>query len=137
MSLFLTILAAGILVGSVPEEISGEIEQGLGLCGKWVGNCWGWPDADEETLQVEVEPGIFLLHQGDEGIGLFIEWVDEGQGMLRMLNIEGRIVGLGIYKREADRLIICFRETKDGRPASFRASKGECLLILNRVKPRK
>jgi hypothetical protein len=59
---------------------------------------------------------------------------DEGRGRLRIRSA-GRKAGLGIYKREGDRLFLCIRAENDGRPTSFQAAQGQALLILRRIPP--
>jgi hypothetical protein len=94
------ILAAGMAVGNGPEKVSGEREQWLDLRGEWEG-----------TLMHGIGQGSILIR---EGIWCLNNMTDEGRGELRVGRGESR--WLGIYRQDGDRLIICNREARQGRP---------------------
>lgn len=135
MSTLAIILAVGMVIGSGPEKVTGEMEENLHLQGDWVGESWG---DDGVVWQVKLRDGDLCFSSGKEVASplpvAFI--VDEGHGRFR---VDWPLPGdsLGIYKQEGDHLVMCCRDGHQGRPTSFRLGSGQLLLILNRVKPRK
>jgi hypothetical protein len=59
--------------------------------------------------------------------------VDEGQGRFRA-KLGDREV-LGIYSRQDDRVVLCWRGTDRGRPTRFVDEECADVVILRRVRP--
>ena len=130
---FALALAAGLMLGSGPESVSGETDPGLDLQGDWVG-VWQFTTPREEVSWDA------YLHNGRLSIwptnccGLEFrpwaewdfKWVDEGAGKLRRGDL------IGIYRWDGDRLDICCCDPSKGRPTSFQAGNRQYLLILRR-----
>ena len=129
------VLAAAMAVpGNGPEKVSGELEQGLDLRGKWMGTAEGgsW------RLQGKLQLGNGRIHLvGEPEVWHAYESIHEGEGRLSF-SFRASPPRLGIYKWEDDDLLVCICTNPRGqRPTTFRASEDQCLLILHRVKPRK
>jgi hypothetical protein len=133
MSTLVMALAAGLTLGSSPEPVSMEFEQRLDMRGEWEGTekgtcIVGKPYSGEillvgqmMTLTCRVGDGLAITKKS-------CKFVDEGPGTLRTP------WGLGIYRQNGDRLLICFSKDGRPRPTSFRAGNGQVLLTLRRVK---
>jgi hypothetical protein len=134
-TLVLVLVTTMAVPGSGPEMVSGEMEQGLDLRGKWKGTLHlephrvksveVWPDGDWSEIHTKDEPGFYRVKTRNEGGGRV------------SLNFSDEVVFLGIYRQDGDHTIICFRVEGEGRPISFQAGDSQHLLILHRVKPRK
>ena|SRR5262245_33573684 len=140
-ALAMVLMAAMAIPGNGPEKVSGEVEQGLDLSGKWEAICYR-PGGGVLRGQASISEEGGLSISGQQGPArrggqgrfhiAFGKVIDEGSGHIRSQNS----LGIGIYKQEGDRLLICFGYDKH-RPTSFRAGDGQFLLILRRVKPGK
>lgn len=74
----------------------------------------------------------FEFDNGNARASLDNPTIDEGNGKLRFRGM------LGIYQQDGERIFICLGVSMPRqRPAFFRASNGQHLLILHRAKPRK
>jgi hypothetical protein len=141
MSALAMILAAAMTVpGDGAEKVSAEIaaSQPLDLRGEWNGV---WETGRVNYAVKHLVEGEACSYQqipkGRWGPAYLIpKFVDEGVGRLRLQWVEDGPC-LGIYKQDGERLTICFRDARKGRPQSFRTDHGQNLLILHRVKPSK
>jgi hypothetical protein len=138
MSAFVMVLAAGIVVGSGPEAESAEMEQRLDLRGEWEGSCREEAVSGKAGLS---KWGLCLEYPRAGGrppplLGPFPA-SDEGSGKARFWGKWGTGTSLGIYKWEADRLIICLGENGAARPTSFHTGSRQTLIILQRIQPGK
>jgi hypothetical protein len=140
MSALAMILTAAMMVpGDWPEKVSGEVRkpQQLDLRGEWR----GIRKTEKDKYEVYASEGMGSLScrrlpKGRQGpFYLSPRITDEGGGKLRLIWWDNPC--LAIYEQDGDRLTICFRDARKGRPISFRSSDGHDLLILHRVKPRK
>ena len=131
------ILTAAIAIpGNGPDMVSGEIEQGLDLHGQWKGT---WVYEDGVCYDADTDESRSLIgFTGNMMTSLELsDIIDEGRGKCRMKwfwSEDGWC--RGIYRQDGDRLTICFCDRRGPRPTSFRAAKGQHLLVLRRVKPR-
>jgi hypothetical protein len=137
MSSLMIALVAGMTVGSSPERISSQAEERLCIDGYWEGT-WQILSRRNEvrTFQLRLEPGsIWSIPPGGRvpPSKEDCEWIDLGNGKCQLTDEKSTLVG--IYKREADRLLICLRGKGDGIPAAFQVRDGQILIILKRVKP--
>jgi len=133
MSVLAMILAVAMVVpGSGPEKVSGEMEQGLDLCGEWKGT---FRHRDGDVGRAHLSAGWLNLKMPTSVSVASWRTVNEGEGKLQIeLGLEDY---LGIYHRDSDRVTICFRNVRSGYPRSFDIGDGQYLLILHLVKPRK
>jgi hypothetical protein len=133
MSAFVLVLAAGMVVGSGPEKVSAEVEQGLDLTrGKWEGF---WLDARGRTRTVVLRP--WRPDRVLVGCGPAYPFAcrDEGRGAIR-----GNFCGepfVGIFRWDGECLTLCVREVAKGRPAFFQGGDGQHLIRLYRAEPDK
>ncbi len=127
------ILAAGMTVpGNGPEKVSGEMEQGLDLSGKWEGI---YPHPLSES-RVGLTDGRFVELVNNLSLFLSERVIDEGKGRLRVrMCWDADFVG--IYRQEGNNLTICCRYACEGYPTSFQIGKHQVLYLLHRVKPAK
>jgi hypothetical protein len=133
MSVLAMILTAAMVVpGDGPKMESGEVEQQLDLNGVWQGII---KYGDKTRDVIFNDSGLCVWEGGNGSLSLW-EVHDEGQGRFRFVE-DSRRTYAGIYEQREDYLAICYRKESEGRPASFRATDGQGLLILHRVKPRK
>lgn len=121
MSALAMILTAAMVVpGDGRERVSMEMVQVFDLSGEWKAR---WID-DRWGVGIETAPHKLLANT-----------VFEGVNKLRITYRGG--CHLGIYKEEANHVVICLREPGRGRPRDFRVKPDQELLILHRAKPRK
>jgi hypothetical protein len=140
MSALAMILTAAMMVpGDGPEKVSAEVRkpQPLDLRGKWK----GIRKTEKGEYEVLASDGMSQLScrplpRGKQGPSYLTPRItDEGKGKLRLMWFDNPC--LGIYEQDGDRLTICFRDVRKGRPISLRTVGGQELLILHRIKPRK
>jgi hypothetical protein len=144
MSATALVLLAGFAMGSDPHPVSTETEVRFSLDrdweGSWDGQCLGPVIILNHKLprtitkaRVVLRPNGFSLSSDTvslgQGWGMPTRWIDEGKGRFRVAGLY-----LGIYKREADRVIICMKWAEHGRPTSFQAGDDQALLILKPAK---
>ncbi len=139
MSALAMILAAGMTVGSGPEQVSGETEQRLDVRGKWEGyHFLLFGESSErvqlqgEELKVALPDGLYATHE--------IEFTDKGRGSVHIILAVGGVVTCrfrGVYRYEGDRLIICYGKPGIPENPSIWADIGQHFLVFRRVKPRK
>jgi hypothetical protein len=135
MSAFVLILAAGMVLGDGPERVSGEVEQGLDLSGRWAGILRTDYGVTREVEIRDEDQEVLIRRDGSlEHYGWFGAW-DEGAGRLSMV-WRGEF-WLGIYKQEDDQLTICIRLGSEVRPTEFTPGDWQNVFILRRVKARK
>jgi hypothetical protein len=136
MSTLVVILAAAMAVPGIgPEAVSGEMERGLDLSGKWEGT-WLQLDWQVPVERANLDEGKLVTSHGPWHSRFDLTATDEGKGRLRLRLSEWNC--LGIYEFHDDGIRICFRSADQGYPSSFQVDKGgQRLLILHRVKPRK
>jgi hypothetical protein len=144
MSATALVLLAGFVIGSDPQPVSTETDVHFSLDRDWEGT-WEGQCLDPyiimnlklprtyNKVKVVLRPNGFNL-SGDavslgQGWGPPTRWIDEGKGRFRVAGLY-----LGIYKREADRVIICMKWAEHGRPTSFQAGDNQALLILKPAK---
>jgi hypothetical protein len=120
MSACVLLLAAGVVPGDGPGPVSSEVAEGFALYGKW--ECTHRTERDV-THYVAVSSAVHMRFFGIQ---------DEGGGQLRLL----RWQGVGIYQRQRDGYLVCFRRTSQGRPTSFGLGEGRELLVFRRVPPK-
>jgi hypothetical protein len=136
-TLVLMLTAAMAVPGNGPEKVSGEMEQGLDLRGRWEGTFQAWQGGVSGEAQVSNGKIHLRLLTVPCGAGRVYEkkWqcTDEGEGKLLLFESKRP----GIYRQHGDHIIICFRASEKGRPAAFQAEDDQYLLILHRVKSRK
>jgi hypothetical protein len=140
MSALLMTLVAGLAVGNGPERISSESAERLGLGGVWDVTVEGWQEDDDKseetvTFAVKRKWGREVAVTANTDYA----WIDEGDGRVSVRSLTtGQTIYLGIYKRQAGRLIICLMKyPKKGRPTAFRAGGGQVLATFQRPKPPK
>lgn len=124
-TLVLVLTAAMAVPGSGPKVVSGEMEQGLDLRGKWEGvklfhREWPTTIHSGKIAQPGVPPRMTSW-----------EYTDEGKGKFRA-KIDG-VAFVGIYEGRGSELILCLRHHKGGRPTCFQPGNGQHLFILHRV----
>jgi hypothetical protein len=130
MSIYAMALVAGLTLGDVPAPVSGEVVEGLDLRGEWEG-VWHWPCGTNDP--VTLSRGTMTFEEtGPMRVSAI---VDEGGGLCRLAAHDWKMPG--IYRQQPDRVMICFRESKDQRPTAFQRTSEQHLLILHRVKPDK
>jgi hypothetical protein len=145
MSALAMILTAAMMVpGDGPERVSGELAkpQRLDLSGEWKGQFTYGDRHATITLEGKMSGSIFVvMPQEIQLIDLGPErMTDEGNGrfsLRRDTKAPEAPDYLGIYKHEGDRVTICYRLTKYGRPSKFKFVDSCRLLILHRVKSNK
>lgn len=135
------IILTGLMIGSGPERVSDEIEQGLNLSGEWEGVWQTQRSSREVTLRDgKLHWAGCLVGEPPDRYEYSLHVVEEGRGNLR-IRLSNRHLGvyrcLAIYHQKGDRLLICFRAVAKGRPVGFSVNEGQRLLILHRVKPGK
>ncbi len=124
--------------GDGPEKVSGDLakRQPLDLSGEWEGT---WHDQIVQggiPIVAKVESGTFCYKFQHEKTVISIGKLhDEGQGKFRFED-QG-CIWLGIYRLDRDTLLLCFHESDQRRPDSFRTGDHQDLLILHRVKSQK
>jgi hypothetical protein len=137
------VLAAGMVTGdgTGAGRVSGETAepQRLDLNGEWRGVLKTRNNEYEVEYRGEGGWSCWLRPKGELPMCFDLRFTDEGRGRLQVtdrwqLQWWTNEPGLGIYKREGDRLTICYRNAGEGRPTSFRTGDGQDLLILRRVK---
>jgi len=135
MSALRMILMAGLAVGCGAEKLPTRFD------GVWEGR---WDEIAGDSATVRLSDGwisVVREHSLIEWGGLKID--EEGAGKLRFdieataSDEEGDRIRLGIYKWDADCLIICLGKNGGSRPKTFHGGNGQALLTLHRVKPRK
>lgn len=130
MSALAMILAAGMAVGDVLEERSGEVEeQRLDLRGEWEGTFRNYHGV-RSRFRLSNGELVVVNDQMQEVMGVGVSFVDEGKGKVRW-RVDDTVY-LGIYQQEGDRIFACFSSNQ--RPNSFQLTKKRCLLNLRRVK---
>lgn len=105
----------------------------LELNGDWEGS---WRHAQGRLMPA----GVSSLEGNDiigimDGGYIFIRIAsirDEGSGRFRIAMGQGF---LGIYKQKGDRVVLCFRQAREGYPTLLRGGDGQHLIRLRRVKP--
>jgi hypothetical protein len=135
MTALAMILAAGMAVGSGPEKVSGEVEQGLDLRGEWEGTS---PCPPKSDCVVRFVKNKLNIYDPSTKCSIGFTVIDEGGGRLRLPLTRVRGL-LGIYRyQDHDHLHICFSANETGhRPTSFHVGNDRMYLILHRVKPAK
>jgi hypothetical protein len=132
MSTFVMALAVGMTVGSAEDGTAAEVYRGLDLRGSWKGEL-SWNGHDPAPVYATSARLITTFWRIDEHAWTL---TDEGDGKGVRIELWGHRLA-GIYRQEGDRLTICFRNARFGRPTSFQRAEGQYLLILHRVKPGK
>jgi hypothetical protein len=125
MSALAMILAAGMAVGSGPENVSGEVERGLDLSGEWEGTY----QVDISDWNVRYGGGVLTYWHNQIQVRRQIpmRFVDEGHGKVRLALRDGPPITPGIYKMRNDCIIMIFwRGGNKDRQITF---------TLHRVKP--
>ena len=134
------LMAAMTVPWNGPEKVSGEVEQGLDLSGKWQGLRWRGNGEVRRFFIDKGEAWCEPLVIGSRKIRIILNdfnVVDEGAGAFRWYWETEGFCQFGIYKWDYDSLVLCLRETGKGRPTSFRVDENQSLFILHRVKPGK
>lgn len=142
-SLLFFLSVTTIIPSSGTEKTLAEIDQGLDLRGQWTGV---WCLGKDNILVASLWSGIARENKGDvyqlRGIGnkfellcRFESLVDEGSGKCHFHSSYNGKHYLGIYRREGEKIILCFQEVRYGRPRIFRVSEFSELLVLRRVTP--
>jgi hypothetical protein len=118
MSAFVMVLAAGMAVGNGPEKVSGEVEPGLDLHGKWAGSIGIEPGF---TPPASYEDGRLTVIRPDGPHSATLKLIDQGEGKCKC-----RIAGdeaLGIYQWKGQQLVLCIGR-HEKRPSTFRLEDG-------------
>jgi hypothetical protein len=125
----LLLLAAG-LPGDNPVRVEGDIaEPGpLELRGRWEGS---WSREGDTDVGVVFQAGRLTLPMMSAA-RLPFRMIDEGRGRFRA-KLGDREV-LGIYSRQGERIVLCWRGADRGRPTQFRDEDCADVLILRRVR---
>lgn len=131
-ALAMILMAAMAVPASGPEKVSGEAEQKLDLSGEWEGTWQSGSDNSKSIWDTRIRDGRFTAKWRSASGSKRWGGVDEGK---RKLRLDGGY--LGIYKWKGNRLFICYQDDAKGYPLAFHPEKGQHLLILRRVKPRK
>ncbi len=130
---FVMALAAGMAVGCGAEKVPSGLE------GVWEGR---WEEIAGDSATVRLDDGWISVVR-DGGLIEFgsLKIAEEGAGKLRF-DMEGTVSDPepdrsrhGIYKWDADRLLICLGKNRGPRPKTFQGGNGQALLTLHRVKP--
>jgi hypothetical protein len=143
MTALIMALAAGMVVGSDESGwASTEIEERLCIQNREEGTWQYYSHCYQEMLffKVTLKQGyIWLTPKGEKNptARYGCQWVDEGGGKCRMILDDPAVpCWLGIYKREAGRLIICLGDPRgERRPIAFWANYEQSLFIFHNVQP--
>jgi len=125
MTTLMIALVAGMAIDDRPERISTETEQRLLMDGEWRGTWEGFRGIPGITEIRFSRRFFFEARNKGAGFGAVSAFVDEGRGRIRFtLTIVGKkLVWLGIFKREGERLTIRFAD--------------QTRLVLEQVRPQK
>ena len=106
----------------------------LDLSAEWEGTL---EEYGGETMRVKLTKDQIYFDTGDAGSRFHWRIIAEGNGKFSCWISEPPV--LGIYHQKGEQLLMCdiFPGFHHQRPKSFEKKKGNSLLILHRVKPRK
>jgi hypothetical protein len=126
----LLLLTAG-LPGDNPVHVEGDIAPPgpLELRGRWEGS---WSREGDTDIGVAFQDGRLTLPMTPP-VSMPFRMVDEGQGRFRARL--GDVDVLGIYSRQDDRIVLCWRRADRDRPTQFVDEECADVLILRRVRP--
>jgi hypothetical protein len=124
------LLLAIALPGDNPVRVGGDIAPPgpLDLSGRWEGS---WSREGDTDIGVTLEDGRLTLPMTPPA-PLPLRMVDEGQGRFRATL--GRVELHGIYQRQDDRIVLCWRGVDRDRPTRFVDEGCADVLILRRVR---
>lgn len=136
-ALAMILTAVMMVVGDGPEKVSGEIilrPEPLDLRGDWKGKL----TTGGKTFEGKMKGLVFVLTPKETPFLDLRDCItDEGNGKFSVGYDAKNPIFLGIYMHEGDKLSICLRLPKFGRPTQFTSGDFCNLLILHRVKSRK
>ncbi len=129
-ALAIIVTAAMVVPADLPEKGSREMTYSFYLSGEWEGI--GLDENGQAYRRVFLDHLRFRYETDNVGGDFWTPFIFENGGKLRY---RGCASILGIYRQEAERLYICYRQ--GSRPTTYRGGSGQTLLILHHVKPRK
>jgi hypothetical protein len=131
MSTSALLLAATLTIATGPALPSGDVaEPGpLDLRGRWGGS---WSREGYTDIRVALRDGRLVLPMTPRALKPF-RMVDEGHGRFRARL--GDVDVLGIYSRQDDRIVLCWRGADRDRPTRIVDEECADVVILRRVRP--
>lgn len=136
MILVMILTAAMVIPGTAQQKVPWKFireSDPLDLNAEWEGTL---EEYGGETMRVKLTKDQIYFDTGDAGSRFHWRIVDEGNGKFSWWISEPPV--LGIYHQEGDQLLMCdIFPGSNQRPKFFEKKKGNSLLILHRVKPRK
>jgi hypothetical protein len=125
------LLLAALTIATGPALPSGEVaEPGpLDLRGRWEGS---WLREGDTDIGVVFQDGRLTLPMTPRA-PLPFRMVDEGQGRFRATL--GGVELLGIFQRQDERIVLCWRGADRDRPTRIVDEECADVVILRRVRP--
>ena len=134
------VLMAGMAVpGNGPDKVSAEVEERLDLSGEWEGTLRSDKRQvcpviiDDGTSKRCGFPALTTIHRS-HAVNARFEVIEARDGKIRAKYCCD--LCLGIYRWEANQLVICIRDVEE-EPLESLAADGQIVITLHRVKPGK